>query len=79
MYTDIPGLYYNDVTMSTMASPTTSLTILTQPFVQGQIEENIKAPRHWLEVNSAHKWPVTRQMFPFNVIMYYFLVQNAGH
>ena len=42
----------------------------TQPFIQAQIKENIKAPRHW-PVNSPHKGPVTRQMFLFDdVIMY---------
>ena len=33
--------------MGSIASQLTSLTILTQPFIQTQIEENIKAPRHW--------------------------------
>ena len=34
--------------MSVMASQITSLTIFfTQPFIQAQIKENIKAPRHW--------------------------------
>ena len=37
----------NDVIMSAFASPTTSLTIIYQPFIQAQIKENIKAPRHW--------------------------------
>ena len=35
--------------MSTMASQITSLTIVylfTQPFIQAQMKENIKAPRH---------------------------------
>ena len=40
-----------------------------------QIKENIKAPRHWplwWPVNSLHKGPLTRKMFPFDdVIMYY--------
>ena len=40
--------HYNDVIMSTIASHTTSLTIVfTQSFIQMQIKENIKAPRHW--------------------------------
>ena len=33
--------------MGTMASQITSLTIVTQPFIQAQIKENIKDPRHW--------------------------------
>ena len=33
--------------MSTMASQITILVIFAQPFIQAQIKENIKAPRHW--------------------------------
>ena len=40
-------LHYSDVIINTMASQITSVSIFTQPFVQAQIEENIKAPRHW--------------------------------
>ena len=32
--------------MGAMASQITSLTLFTQPFIQAQIKENIKAPRH---------------------------------
>ena len=39
--------HYNDVTMSLMASKITSLTIVTQVFIQAQIKVNIKAPRYW--------------------------------
>ena len=43
----------------------------TQPFVQAQIKENLKAPRHWhlwkefyrWSVNFPHKRPVTRKYF----------------
>ena len=54
-----------------------ALRLFTQPFIQPQNKENIKASRHWplceeFTVNSPHKWPVTRKMFPFDdVIMYY--------
>ena len=30
-----------------MVSQITSLMIVTQPFIQAQIKENIKAPRQW--------------------------------
>ena len=51
--------------------------LFTQPFVQAQIKENIKAPRHWRlcwrihrwPVNSPHKWPVTRKVFPFDDVI----------
>ena len=39
-YTNIE--HYNDVTMGAMASP-----LFIQLFIQAQIKENIKAPRHW--------------------------------
>ena len=48
---------YGDVILSAMA--------FAQPFVQAQIKENIKAPRHW-PVDSPHKGPVTWKMFPFD-------------
>ena len=48
-----------------------------QPFGQAQIKENIKALRYWpfvsgihrCPVNSPHKGPVTRKMFPFDNII----------
>ena len=50
--------------------------LFTQPFIQTQIKENIKAPRHWPlggihrgPVNSPHKWPATRKMFPFDDVI----------
>ena len=33
--------------MGEMASQITSLTVVAQPFIQAQIKENTKAPRHW--------------------------------
>ena len=38
--------------------------LFTQPFVQVQIKENIKAPRHW---------PVTREMFPIDDVIMFLL------
>ena len=52
--------------MGAIASQITSLTIVKTSFIQTQIKENIKAPRHWAlcgPVNSPHKWPVTRKYF----------------
>ena len=39
--------HYNDVIMSAMESEITGVSLVTQPFVHTQINENIKAPRHW--------------------------------
>ena len=38
----VAHLHYSDVIMSVMA-----LRLFTQPFIQAQIKENIKTPRHW--------------------------------
>ena len=51
--------------------------LFSQPFIQAQIKENIKAPRHWPlwgEFTGArwipqHKWPVTQKMFPFDEVI----------
>ena len=62
--------------MGGLASQITSLTIVYppfMPFIQAQIKENISAAslafvrgiQGW-PVNSPHKWPVTRKMFPFD-------------
>ena len=61
----------------------TSKLRITQPFIQTHINKNIKAPHHWPlcgeftggggggggPVNSPHKWPVTRKMFPFDDVI----------
>ena len=64
--------HYSDVIMSTMASQITGVSIVYSPFSSGGDKKNIKAPGHWpllggnhrWPVNSPHKWPVTRKMFP---------------
>ena len=56
--------------MGAMASQITSLTIVYSTIIRAQIKVNIKAPRHWWgSVNSPHKWPVTRKMFPFDDVI----------
>ena len=45
--------------------------LFTQPFIQAQIKENIKVPRHWLCEGTGDRWiphkgPETREMFPFD-------------
>ena len=65
-----------------LRSPTSRL--FTQPFIRARIKENIKDPRHWPlcgeftgdrwiprrgPVNSPHKWPVTRKLFPFDDVI----------
>ena len=57
-------IHHNEVIMGAMASQTPASRLFTQPFIQVQIKENTKAPRHRWSVNSPHKGPVTRKMFP---------------
>ena len=50
------------------------LDCLLNPFVQAQIKENIKAPRHWPSVwreftGHRRKVPVTRKIFPFDDVI----------
>ena len=40
-------LHHSDVIFGAMACPITSLTIFSEPFIQAQIKQNIKAPSRW--------------------------------
>ena len=72
-----PFLHYTDVIMSGMASQITGLTIVTQPFIQGTDQRKHKNSTslafvrgiHRWPVNSSHKGPVTRKMFPFDDVI----------
>ena len=74
---NIIDFHYNDVIMSTMASQITSLTVVystvlfrhrskktSKLCVTGLCEGNSPWP-----VNSPHKGPVTRKMFPFHDVI----------
>ena len=73
-YFDKEAVLYSDVITDTMASQITRL--FTETFIQAQIKGNIKYPRHWpllvihrWPVNSLHKGPVTRKVFPFDDVI----------
>ena len=80
--------HYNDVIMSTMASQITSLIIVYSSVYSGVDQRkhqssasvaSVRGIRRW-PVNSPHKGPVTRKMFPFDdVIMGRNVVQIRGH
>ena len=59
--------------------------LFAQSFVQAQIKENIKAPRHWPlgGESTGNKGPVTRKMFPFddviNILQGYLTVPIGWH
>ena len=72
--------HYNDVIMGAIASQITSLTIVYSIVYSDADQRKHQSSTslafvrgiHRGPVNSPHKWPVTRKMFPFDdVIMYY--------
>ena len=72
--------HYDDVTMSLMASQITSLTIVYSTVYSGADQRKLQSSAslvfvrgiHQGPVNSPHKRPVTRKMFPFDdAIMLY--------
>ena len=77
---DVEIPHYNDVIMSMTASQITSFTIVYSTVYSGvdQREHHssvslafVRGIHRW-PVNSPHKWPVTRKMFPYDdVIMIY--------
>ena len=68
------GFHCSEVIMGAMASQITSLTIVYSTVCSGsdqrkhQSSASLACVRgiHRSPVNSPHKWPVTRKMFPFN-------------
>ena len=75
--------HYNDVIMSGMASQITSLTIVYSTFYSGVDQIKHQSPAslafvwriHRWPVNSPHKWPVTRKMFPFDDV----IMKHSNH
>ena len=73
MAADCPSQHYNDVIMSAMASQINSLTIVYSTVYSGTYQRKHQSSaslafvrgNHRGPVNSPHKWPVTRKMFPF--------------
>ena len=74
--------HYHDVIMGIMASQITSLTIVYSTLYSSTNQRKHQSSAslafvwgiHRWPVNSPHKWPVTRKMFPFDdVIMMYVL------
>ena len=69
--------HYSDVTMGAMASQNTSLTIVYITVYSGADQRKhqssaslafVRGIHRW-PVNSPHKWPVTRKMFPFDDVI----------
>ena len=69
--------YYNDVIMSSMASQITSLTIVYSTVYSGADQKTylssvsllfVRRIHRW-PLNSPHKGPITRKMFPINDVI----------
>ena len=69
---DVIHRHYDDVIMNVMASQITSLTIVYSSVYSGSNQRKhqsfgsltfVRGIHHW-PVNSPHKWPVPRKMFP---------------
>ena len=78
-------LHYGDVIMGTIASQITSLAIVYLSVYSGADQRKHQSPAslafvwgiHRGPVNSPHKWPVPRKMFPFDdVIMDWYWIQS---
>ena len=77
--------HYNDVIMDSMASQITSLAIVYSAVYSGADQRKHQSSAslafvrgiHRGPVNSPHKWPVTRKMFPiYDVIMLYTIIRE---
>ena len=74
---DIVNFHYDDVIMSAIASQITSLTIVYSIFYSDADQRKHQSSAslafvrgiHRGPVNSPHKWPVTRKMFPFDDVI----------
>ena len=70
-------LQYDDVIMGAMAPQITSLTNVYSTVYSGADQSQHQSAAslafvcgiHWGPVNSSHKWPVTRKMFPFDDVI----------
>ena len=69
--------HYHDVIMGAIASQITSLTIVYSTVYSGADQRKHQSSAslafvlgiHRWPVNSPHKWPVTRKMFPFDDVI----------
>ena len=72
-----PFMHYNDVIMATIASQITSFTIVYSIVYSDADQRKHQSSAslafvwgiHRGPVNSPHKWPVTRNMFPFDDVI----------
>ena len=67
-------MHYDDIIIIAMASQSPALRLFTLPFIQVQIIENIKAPRHWLlcgEFTGSGEFPAQKTSNAENVSIWW--------
>ena len=77
--------HYDDVIMGAMASQITSLALIYSTVYSDADQRKHQSSAslafvpgiHRGPVNSPHKWPVTRKMFPFHDVIIYLQVQRT--
>ena len=83
----VGSFHYDDVLMGAIASQITSLTIVYSTVYSGADQSKHQSSAslafvwgiHRGPVNSPHKWPVTRKMFPLDdVIMFTAISKSHG-
>ena len=82
-----PRVHYNDVIMGAIASQITSLTIVYSIVYSDADQRKHQSSAslafvrgiHREPVNSPHKWPVTRKMFPFQdfIMLWLLMISNT--
>ena len=76
-FTNTLHVHYGDVIMGTIASQITGLTIVYSTVDSGADQRKHQSSAslafvwgiHRGPVNSPHKWPVTRKLFPFDDVI----------
>ena len=77
-----PGLthrHYTALIMGAMASQITSLAIGYSTVYSGADQRKHQSSASRWSVNSPHKWPVTRKMFPFDDVIMVVLWRSCFH
>ena len=82
----IPIPHYDDVIMGAIASQITSLTIIYSTVYSDADQRKLQSAAslafvrgiHRGPVNSPHKWPVTRKMFPFDDVIMFIEPRSRG-
>ena len=80
------NIHYSDVIMGAMASGITSLTIVYSNVYSGADQRKHQsfaslAFVRWIHrwsVNSPHKWPVTREIFPFDDVIMHHIISSLS-